>query len=271
MPFSEAYEVDRLRAKLPRSYRALYDLYPRAWQEMLSAVEQAIDSGKTASVLIGKLSILRGLDRDVRRWVLLSVQADRREVLWRQQKSFLTELHERSLDDLLAELRVVETKARAAMRAMPVEGRDQGRVFISHHANSGGATALALAEAMEKQGMSCWLAPRDIPLGSVWPWEAYGAVQRCTAQVVLLTEPALKSKAVAGEVAIAVARDVPIAVVRLFDADPAAINPALAAYQHAQDWIERPFEEIGLLARRLERFLGEAVLQVDKDPAISTA
>ena len=76
----EELEVDRLRVKFPRSYKALVQLYPVAWNQMLAVVEAAMAQGQTASVIAGKLSILRGLDRSTRRWVVLSIQADRREI-----------------------------------------------------------------------------------------------------------------------------------------------------------------------------------------------
>src|SRR5215475_13665239 len=110
----EQLEIDRLRTKFPRAYKALVQLYPRAWDEILRAVEPAMEEGKTASVITGKLSIFRGLERATRKWLVLCFQADRREIMLRQQTSFLTQLHDRSLDDILAELNALEANTKGA-------------------------------------------------------------------------------------------------------------------------------------------------------------
>lgn len=248
---SDELEVDRLRVKLPRSYKALVQLYPVAWNQMLAVVEEAMARGQTASVIAGRLSILRGLDRCTRRWVVLSIQADRREIVNRGQMSFLTQLHDKSLDEILAELKELEASSAAgSVPGPPHDDRPRGFVFISHHTTTAGKLARGLAEGIEASGASCWIAPRDIPAGVEWNEEVYSAAQRCGALVLLYSEEARRSKAVQGEVHIVVARGVPVITVKLGEGDPARVHVGLAAYQQI-NWIGRAPGDLAELVGRV--------------------
>ena len=48
-------------------------------------------------------------------------------------------------------------------------------VFISY-AMKNKAVAERLVGALERHGLACWIAPRDIPLGASWPAEISKAV-----------------------------------------------------------------------------------------------
>src|SRR5262249_40410115 len=160
-------------------------------------------------------------ERATRKWLVLCFQADRREIMLRQQTSFLTQLHDRSLDDILAELNALEANTKGATPTAPNDRLRRDYVFISHHTKTPGALALEIAEGAEALGASCWVAPRDIGSGADWNEEVYGAAQRCSALVLLFSKDALKSAHVKGEVHIAVGRGVPVLVVKLAEDDPA--------------------------------------------------
>ncbi|MEJ0060751.1 MAG: toll/interleukin-1 receptor domain-containing protein [Terricaulis sp.] len=252
-------ECDHLREKFPRSYKALVQLYPFAWDQMLSVVNAAMETGKTASVIAGKLSILRGLERSTRRWLVLCFAADRREIVMRGQRSFLTQLHDKSLDDILAELKELE-RADAASGAVPKPPNDnlpRDYIFISHHSATQGKLALTIAEGLETLGHSCWIAPRDVRHGFNWNEDVYGAAQRCAAMVLLHSGDATHSRHVQGEVHIAVGRGVPVFVVKFADDDPARLNIGLASYQHI-DWRGRSHADADQLVRRLHADIGAA-------------
>ncbi len=250
------FEVDRIRIKFPRSYKALVQLYPGAWDAILKVVEEAMDSGRTASVIAGKLSILRGLDRSTRRWVVLCLAADRREIVIRRQRSFLTQLHDRSLEEILAELQSLEAQyTTGGVRTPPHDDLPRGFVFVSHHKNSAGTLAHDVATSLESLRHKCWVAPRDVRDGLDWNDEVYSAAQRCSAMVLLLNDSARKSRIVKGEVHIAVGRDIPVFVVRLDDCDPAALNVGLVTYHHIEC---QPMLEVSSLTRRLSKGLIEA-------------
>jgi len=252
MPELDALDIDSLREKFPRAYKALVQLYPFEWDKMLRIADEAMQQGKTASVVAGKFSILRGLEKSTRRWVVLCFAADRREIVMRQQRSFLTPLFDRSLDDILAELRDIEQRnlPAGATPTPPNDRLPRGYVFISHESTTQGVLALHLAESLEAGGTSCWVAPRNVRAGSNWNEQVYGAAQRCSALVLLCSEHSAKSKIVQGEVHIVVGRGVPVIVVKLGDIDPALINVGLAAYHHL-DWRARDTNDIASLAEQL--------------------
>jgi hypothetical protein len=248
-------EVDYLREKYPRAYKALVQLYPFEWDKMLRVVDEAVLAKKTASVILGKFSILRGLERTTRRWLMLSLAADRREVVVRRQRSFLTQLHDRSLDDILAELKTLEERTNGytfpgAVPVLPNDGLPRDFSFISYHTKSQSSLALTLAQGLETRGLQCWVAPRDIRPGTNWNEQIYGATQRCSALVLLCCQAAASSKVVQGEVHIAVGRGIPVVVVLLEKIDPAAINVGLATYQHL-DWAERHASDMTALVEQL--------------------
>ena len=251
-------EVDRLREKFPRSSKALVELYPIAWDDVLRVIEDAMEQGKTASVICGRLSILRGLERSTRRWVMLSIAADRREIMVRRQKSFLTQLHDKSLDDILAELNdlVAKRSDGGATPTPPNDNLPRGYAFISHHSASQGKVALELAEALEGMGGDCWVAPRNVRPGCTWNLEVYGAAQRCGVAVLLYSRKSAASAHVRGEINIIVGRGVPVLVVKMSEGDPAMIDIGLASYQHI-DWLRPAARDVGELAKTLHKAIAE--------------
>ena len=54
--------------------------------------------------------------------------------------------------------------ATVASGAVP-EGADTARAFISY-ASADSSTANAVCSALEREGVKCWIAPRDVPLGA---------------------------------------------------------------------------------------------------------
>lgn len=77
------------------------------------------------------------------------------------------------------------------------------RVFLSHRTDSEGPLARRLAADLEAQGIPTWIAPRDIDPGVTWPQAIEAGLQSCTHVAVLLSEPALQSRAVQQELQIA--------------------------------------------------------------------
>lgn len=72
-------------------------------------------------------------------------------------------------------------------------------VFISH-ASKNFKMAEEVRGLLEDQGVSCWLAPRDIPAGGQYGSSIVDAIRDSSIVVLLLTEEANKSKPVENEV-----------------------------------------------------------------------
>jgi hypothetical protein len=75
-------------------------------------------------------------------------------------------------------------------------------IFISH-SSVDKATADAVAYALEREGITCWIAPRDIPAGSNYGAEISRAIRECAALVLIYSENSNTSNAVCREVQMA--------------------------------------------------------------------
>lgn len=73
------------------------------------------------------------------------------------------------------------------------------QVFISY-ASADKAIADRVCETLEKSGVSCWIAPRDIPAGMDYPAAIMEAVQSVRVLVLVLTEHATGSPHIVSEV-----------------------------------------------------------------------
>jgi CRP-like cAMP-binding protein len=72
------------------------------------------------------------------------------------------------------------------------------RVFVSH-ATKDKAFALKLAEDIAEQGISVWIATRDVPPGRSWPREVAKALDTCTLMLLVISEESIKSNNVEDE------------------------------------------------------------------------
>ena len=91
---------------------------------------------------------------------------------------------------------------------------DRIDVFISHSAKN-----RRLAEEIERilssAGLTCWIAPTDVPAGADYAWSISEAISRSRTLVVVLTPDANKSGHVAREVNLAVNEGLRIVPMRL--------------------------------------------------------
>jgi hypothetical protein len=108
-------------------------------------------------------------------------------------------------------------------------------LFISHsHADN--ATAAALAADFEKRGITCWLAPRDIAMGSTYQIEIVRAIEHCRAMLLLFSGSADKSEHILREVELAAEGNKPIYPLRIDHAMPTGGLKYMLANKH---WVER--------------------------------
>ena len=78
-------------------------------------------------------------------------------------------------------------------------------VFISHHTDSAGEIAVKIHDALEKEGISCFVAQRDIK-GGVYAEEIAEALENCKIFLLLLNKKSQNSTYVLNEISIAVKR-----------------------------------------------------------------
>ena len=77
---------------------------------------------------------------------------------------------------------------------------DNGGVFISHRSETDGAFATWLVVMLEQEGLPCWIASRDIKVGTNWNRSIMEAVQQCSVMIVVISEGCFESEFVQAEV-----------------------------------------------------------------------
>ena len=115
---------------------------------------------------------------------------------------------------------------------------DPVRIFVSY-ASSDAAVAGALVELLERNGISCWIAPRDVKAGALYADAIVRAISGAKALVLVLSESAIGSSHVGKEVERASSKKRPIIALRI---DNARLTPALEYFLSESQWIEAQSE-----------------------------
>jgi WD40 repeat protein len=92
-------------------------------------------------------------------------------------------------------------------------------VFVSY-AHQDKSTADAACALLEREGIRCWIAPRDIEPGADWGAAVINAIKSCRAVVLVFSAAANTSPQILREVERAVHLGVPVIPVRLEDVVP---------------------------------------------------
>jgi TIR domain-containing protein len=107
-------------------------------------------------------------------------------------------------------------------------------VFISY-ASQDAAVARALVEALERHGVGCWIAPRDVKAGALYADAIARAISGAKAFVLVLSESAIASSHVGKEIERASSKKRPIIALRI---DAAPLTPALEYFLSESQWVE---------------------------------
>ena len=92
-------------------------------------------------------------------------------------------------------------------------------VFISYKTEDKEA-AYRLCAALERESISCWMAPRDIPPGQEWASAIVDGLQRSRSFLLLLSSHSSAAKQIAREAELADRQNIPIMTFRLEDIQP---------------------------------------------------
>src|SRR5579863_4240119 len=111
-------------------------------------------------------------------------------------------------------------------------------VFISY-ASQDAAVANAVLEALEKQGIRCWIAPRDVVPGSLYADEIVGAINDAKVVVLVLSEHSIASPHVGKEIERASSKRRRIIALRT---DSAPLTKALEYFLSESQWIDLEHE-----------------------------
>ena len=107
-------------------------------------------------------------------------------------------------------------------------------VFISY-ASQDKAVADAVVGALERAGLRCWIAPRDVTPGAHYADEIISAISGARALILVLSDSALTSKHVGKEVERASSKGRPIIALRT---STAPLTPALEYFLSESQWID---------------------------------
>ncbi|BBP01401.1 toll/interleukin-1 receptor domain-containing protein [Sulfuriferula nivalis] len=108
------------------------------------------------------------------------------------------------------------------------------QVFISH-SSADKPLADEVCAQLERRGLSCWIAPRDIDPGKDYGEEIILGIENCVATVLLLSESANQSIFVRKEIERAVSKLKPVFPVRVRNVAP---SKGLELFISSSHWID---------------------------------
>lgn len=107
-------------------------------------------------------------------------------------------------------------------------------IFISYSSKQK-SIADGVCHYLEENGFKCWMAPRDIPVGSEYGDLIEEAIKTCKAVVLVFSEAASISKWVKGEINVAFSEDKPILPFRV---DETEIKGGFRVMLNQMHWID---------------------------------
>jgi TIR domain len=113
---------------------------------------------------------------------------------------------------------------------------DPVRVFVSY-ASADAAVANTMIETLERGGLRCWIAPRDVTPGAQYADAIVGAINDAKAVVLVLSSSAVASSHVRREVERAASKHKPIIGFRI---DAAPLSRSLEYFLGESQWIHVP-------------------------------
>ena len=136
-------------------------------------------------------------------------------------------------------------------------------VFISY-ASQDAAVAGAVVEALERNGLQCWIAPRDVMPGASYAGQIIHAIDAAKASVLILTRDAASSPHVLREVERAASKRHPIVSLRI---DQAPLPADFEYFLNTSHWLDTSAHDMG---RALPKLMA-AVRVAVQAPAVTPA
>jgi TolB-like protein len=131
-------------------------------------------------------------------------------------------------------------------------------VFVSY-ASPDGALANAIVAALERRGINCWIAPRDVTPGMLYADVIIRAINEAQVLVLVLSRNSVSSPHVGKEVERASAKQRPVIAVRT---DETPLTPSLEYFLSESQWIDAAADGMEVAAAKLV----EAVRRLKESP-----
>lgn len=145
---------------------------------------------------------------------------------------------------------------------------DNVTVFVSHH-SSKVEVAKAVETALQKRGVKCWIAPRDVDPGEPFDKSVRNAIDSSAAILLLFCAKSEKSRHVKRELILGDTAGRPIIPLRLEAIDPGELAYHLADSQWI-DWIDRRDSVIDRVASQAKSYAGQPDTTPPAPPPAST-
>lgn len=107
-------------------------------------------------------------------------------------------------------------------------------VFISYPSQAADV-AERICQTLEARGVRCWIAPRDIELGSSWAASIVRAIEHCRLMVLIVTHDTNSSEHVAREVECAADREL---VIIPFRVSETSLTGSLEFFLKSRQWLD---------------------------------
>jgi TIR domain/Transglycosylase SLT domain len=141
-------------------------------------------------------------------------------------------------------------------------------VFISY-AGEDGKVAEAVRRTLEDEGIKCWIAPRDVPIGTNYEDAIIDAICVSRVMILIISEHSNKSPHVKREIQNACLEDSPTQILPL-RVDAVPLNKALRYYLSSLQWLDAskpPIEDHlqGLVANVRSRLASENKGEIESE------
>ncbi len=107
-------------------------------------------------------------------------------------------------------------------------------VFISYR-NEDKDAANRICNALEREGISCWVAPRDIAIGKEWATAIVEGLQQCKTFVLVLSANSKNARQISREAELADKQGLPTITFRIEDVEP---PPGLVYFLGNLQWLD---------------------------------
>ena len=138
-------------------------------------------------------------------------------------------------------------------------------VFVSYSSKDKNA-ADAVCAVLERNGIRCWIAPRDVTPGMVWGSAIVGAIHGTKIMVLVFSGAANASPQIEREVERAISKGIPVIPFRIEDVQPSNSLEYFISASHWLDAFTKPLEQHLETLATVVRHIIEAKLGKERPP-----
>jgi len=108
------------------------------------------------------------------------------------------------------------------------------RIFVTHSSHDA-TTAIKIRDYLESNGIQCWMAPRDIPIGEEWAKGILNGINTASGMLLVFSSNSNDSSQVRREIERAIHNNIPIYPIRIEEVQP---SDAMEYYISSNHWMD---------------------------------